>query len=181
MKKLVYVSLLAVAVMNSYNSNAQQAGVKSQKMTYPKTKKAEVSDTYFGVVQDNFIAQLEDDRSADTKAWVEAENKVTQEYLSKIPYRESIKKRLEQLWNYEKYSAPFKEGDYTYFYKNNGLQNRVLVSRQKTGQQPEVFLDPNTFSKDATTSLAGIAFTKDGTLAAYQLSEGGSDWRKVVL
>ncbi|HVV54697.1 MAG TPA: prolyl oligopeptidase family serine peptidase, partial [Mucilaginibacter sp.] len=108
-------------------------------------------------------------------------NKVTQDYLGQIPYRDSIRARLEQLWNYAKYSAPFKEGKYTYFYKNDGLQNQAVLWRQIGDGKPEVFLDPNQFSADGTTSLQGIDFTKDGSLAAYQISEGGSDWRKVIV
>ncbi|MEO8794874.1 MAG: S9 family peptidase, partial [Daejeonella sp.] len=142
-------------------------------MTYPKTKKSDVSDTYFGTTIIDPYRWLEDDRAEDTKAWVIAENAVTQNYLSKIPFRDDIKNRLEKLWNYEKYSAPFKEGDYTYFYKNDGLQNQYVLYRQKNGGEAEVFLDPNKFSKDATTSLAGLNFTKDGSMAAYQISEGG--------
>ncbi len=179
MKQFIYVSLLVTA-LSPCSSYAQRSNPKPDLM-YPKTKKADVTDTYHGKKVSDPYRWLEDDRSADTKAWVEAENKVTQDYLSKIPYRGEIKKRLEALWNYEKYSAPFKEGDYTYFYKNDGLQNQYVLYRQKEGTEPEVFLDPNKFSKDATTSLAGIEFTKDGSMAAYQISEGGSDWRKVII
>ncbi|MEI8280526.1 MAG: prolyl oligopeptidase family serine peptidase, partial [Bacteroidota bacterium] len=98
-----------------------------------------------------------------------------------IPYRDAIKKRLTELWNYEKFSAPFIEGEYKYVYKNNGLQNQSVLYRHGRGEEEEVFLDPNKFSTDGTTSLAGIQFTKDGSLAAYQISEGGSDWRKVII
>ncbi|WP_245580842.1 prolyl oligopeptidase family serine peptidase [Daejeonella oryzae] len=150
-------------------------------MTYPKTKKTDVSDTYFGTTVKDPYRWLEDDRAEDTKAWVKEENAVTQNYLSKIPFRNNIQKRLENLWNYEKFSAPFKEGDYTYFYKNDGLQNQYVLYRQKEDSEPEIFLDPNKFSKDGTASLAGIEFTKDGSMAAYQISEGGSDWRKVII
>ncbi|MEJ7780125.1 MAG: prolyl oligopeptidase family serine peptidase [Daejeonella sp.] len=150
-------------------------------MNYPKTDKIEVSDTYFGTSVIDPYRWLEDDRAENTKKWVQAENEVTQGYLSGIPFRNDIKKRLETLWNYEKFTAPFKEGGYTYFYKNDGLQNQYVLYRQKDKGTPAVFLDPNSFSKDATTSLAGIEFTKDGSMAAYQLSEGGSDWRKVII
>nr|WP_288880932.1 prolyl oligopeptidase family serine peptidase [uncultured Pedobacter sp.] len=154
-----------------------------QKMaiTYPETKKENIKDTYFGTVVEDPYRWLEDDRAEDTKAWVKAENAVTQKYLAQIPYRKAIKERLTKLMNYEKYSQPFKEGDFTYFYKNTGLQNQSLLYRQKEGGEPEVFLDPNTFSKDATTSLADISFSKDGSLVAYQLSAGGSDWTSVVV
>jgi prolyl oligopeptidase len=125
---------------------------------------------------------LEDDTTKATANWVKAQNEVTFGFLEKIPYRETIKKRLEALYNYERLSAPFKEGEFYYYYKNNGLQNQSVLYRKK-GEEgaPELFLDPNTFSKDGTTSMAGISFCKDGSLAAYQISEGGSDWRKVIV
>src|SRR6185312_6619980 len=148
---------------------------------YPETRKTNQTDDYFGTKVADPYRWLEDDRSEETKNWVIAQNKVTSAYLAQIPFRDAIKKRLTELWNYEKYSAPFKEGDYTYFYKNDGLQNQSVLYRQKGEQQPEVFLDPNKFSADGTTSLAGIEFTKDGSLCAYQISEGGSDWRKVIV
>ncbi|MDF3078151.1 MAG: family peptidase [Sphingobacteriaceae bacterium] len=150
-------------------------------ISYPKTKKANTTDKYFGTEVPDPYRWLENDTAADTKAWVKEENKVTQDYLSKIAYREAIRKRLEELWNYEKYSAPFKEGKYTYFYKNTGLQSQSVLYRQIDGGEPEVFLDPNKFSADGTTSLAGIDFSKDGSLAAYRISEGGSDWSKAII
>ena len=112
---------------------------------------------------------------------MEKQNETTFSYLDNIPFRRELKERLEQLWNYEKVSAPFKEGDYTYFYKNDGLQNQYVVYRDKEGETPEVFLDPNTFAEDGTTSLAGLSFSENGKLAAYSISEGGSDWRKVIV
>lgn len=181
MKPILTFSLLSVALINSYTAGAQHTSPNKNTMNYPKTNKVEVSDTYFGTTINDPYRWLEDDRAENTKAWVEAENKVTQNYFSKIPFRDDIKKRLETLWNYEKFTAPFKEGPYTYFYKNDGLQNQYVLYRQKVKGTPEVFLDPNKFSKDATTSLAGIEFTKDGSMAAYQISEGGSDWRKVIV
>jgi prolyl oligopeptidase len=150
-------------------------------MPYPDTKKTETIDKYFGTEVIDPYRWLEDDMAEDTKAWVIEQNEVTENYLSQIPYRNAIKSRLEQLWNYEKYTAPFKEGDYTYFYKNDGLQNQYVLYRQKEEGEVEVFLDPNKFSDAGTTSLAGISFSKDGSLAAYQISEGGSDWRKVIV
>jgi len=141
----------------------------------------DTTTTYFGTKVADPYRWLENDQAADTREWVQAENKVTQDYLSKIPYREAIRQRLTKLWNYEKYTAPYKEGKYTYFSKNTGLQSQNVVYRQLGTGAPEVFLDPNTFSKDGTTSLAGISFTHDGSLAAYQISEGGSDWRKVIV
>src|SRR5450432_3978593 len=101
--------------------------MNTKKIEYPATKKVDTVDTYFGTAVPDPYRWLEDDRAADTKAWVKAENMVTQEYLSQIPYRDAIYKRLKQLWNYEKYSAPFKEGIYTYFYKNDGLQSQSVL------------------------------------------------------
>jgi len=171
--------LFASAFFILLHSYAQQMTIKT--LPYPQTKKVDTVDTYFGTQVPDPYRWLEDDRADDTKAWVTAENKVTQNYISQIPYRDAIRQLLETLWNYEKYSAPFKEGKYTYFYKNDGLQSQSVLYRQTGDGAPEVFLDPNKFSTDGTTSLQGIDFTKDGSMAAYQLSEGGSDWRKVIV
>ncbi|MGO4912372.1 prolyl oligopeptidase family serine peptidase [Leeuwenhoekiella sp. W20_SRS_FM14] len=163
---------------------AQTIREKSSKMIYPETKKVDTIDTYFGTQVPDPYRWLEDDRSAETEAWVKAENKTTFGYLDKIPFKEEIKKKLEKIWNYEKIGAPFKEGNYTYFYKNDGLQNQYVIYRYKTDADPstaEVFLDPNNFSEDGTVSLGGLSFSEDGSLAAYSISEGGSDWRKVLV
>ena len=153
-------------------------------VTYPQTKKVDTVDTYFGVEVKDPYRWLEDDRSEETAEWVKAENEVTYGYLEKIPFREELKQRLSDLWNYEKVGPPFKEGDYTYFYKNDGLQNQYVLYRYKTGEDPstaEVFLDPNTFKEDGTISLGETSFSKDGSKLAYSISEGGSDWRKVLV
>jgi prolyl oligopeptidase len=150
-------------------------------VTYPETKKVDTVDTYFGEQIADPYRWLEDDRSTETEAWVKAQNEVTFGYLDKIPFRKQLKERMEKLWNYEKISAPFKEGNYTYFYKNNGLQNQSVLYRKDKNGKEEIFLDPNTFSKDGTTSLGGINFSKNGSLVAYAISEGGSDWRKVIV
>lgn len=132
----------------------------TEEMTYPVTQKIPVSETYFDTeVTDNY-RWLEDDMSKETEAWVGKQNETTFSFLDQIPFRSELKNRLEQIWNYEKLSAPFKEGDYTYFYKNDGLQNQYVVYRQKEGEEKEVFLDPNTFAEDGTTSLAGLTFSK---------------------
>lgn len=151
------------------------------KIDYPVTQKGNVVDEYFGEQVADPYRWLEDDRSEETAAWVKEQNKLTFNYLSKIPYRAQIKKNITELWNYEKVSAPFTEGKYQYFYKNDGLQNQAVVYRQKAGQAAEVFLDPNTFSEDGTTSLAQLSFSKDGSIAAYSISEAGSDWRKIII
>ncbi len=177
--KMKNASLLAVIVLLT----ACQKTTKREPITvnYPTTKKVDTVDTYFGnEVQDPY-RWLEDDRSAETEAWVKQQNAATFGYLDKIPFREDLKKRLEKLWNYEKIGSPFKEGDYTYYYKNNGLQNQYVVYCKKGDGKEEVFLDPNTFSEDGTTSLMGLNFTKDGSKAAYLISEGGSDWRKGII
>ncbi|OUS24460.1 S9 family peptidase [Thalassotalea sp. 42_200_T64] len=160
---------------------ASQPSQPSQVTSYPVTRQGDVVDSYFGEQVADPYRWLEDDRSDETAAWVKAENEVSFNYLNKIPYREALKQRLQELWNYEKTSAPFVEGDYRYFYKNDGLQNQYVVYRQKDGAQAEVFLDPNTFSSDGTTSLAQLSFSKDGSIAAYSISEGGSDWRKIIV
>lgn len=152
-----------------------------EKMTYPETIKGDVVENYFGTEVADPYRWLEDDLSPETEAWVKAQNEVSFGYLEKIPYREQLRARLEKLWNYEKVSAPFKGGETEYFYKNDGLQNQSVLYLQKEDGSSEVFLDPNTFSADGTSSLAGMSFTKDGSLLAYQISEGGSDWRKVVV
>lgn len=148
---------------------------------YPETTRGNQVDEFFGVKVADPYRWLEDDLAADTKNWVENQNKTTFGYLEQIPFRSKLNKQLTELWNYEKISSPFKEGDYTYFYKNDGLQQHSVLYRTGKNGKEEVFLDPNTFSKDGSVSLAGISFSKDGSLCAYQISEGGSDWRKVII
>lgn len=150
-------------------------------VAYPQTPKNEMSDTFFGEVVPNPYGWLEDDRSAETANWVKAQNEVTFGYLNQIPYRSSLKQRLEKVWNYEKIGSPFKEGDFTYYYKNDGLQNQSVLYRKDKDGKEEVFLNPNEFSKEGTTSLGGVHFSKDGSLVAYLISEGGSDWRKLIV
>ncbi|MFV0541542.1 MAG: prolyl oligopeptidase family serine peptidase [Aestuariibaculum sp.] len=179
MKKVAPFILLLITVIACKNDKPNNMAIQ-----YPETKKTDISDDYFGITVADPYRWLENDRSSETEAWVKAENKVTHTYLDKIPYREALKNRLAALWNYEKVGAPFKEGDYTYFYKNNGLQNQNVIYRYKTGEDSntaQVFLDPNTFSKGGTTSLDGVSFSKNGKILAYSISEGGSDWRKVLV
>ncbi len=178
---ILVASVLAGCTGNSVDQPTATMQQQTQKITYPVTYKGDVVDNYFGTDVADPYRWLEDDRSAETGAWVKAENKVTFDYLSQIPYRGQLKARLAELWNYEKVGAPFKEGDYTYFYKNDGLQNQYVVYRQKDGGEAEVFLDPNTFSADGTTSMGQLSFSKDGSIAAYAISEGGSDWRKIII
>lgn len=164
-------SLLVIAAMTSLWSVAQ--------LKYPETKKVTQVDDYFGTKVSDPYRWLEDDKSAETAAWVEAQNKVTQDYLSKIPFREQVRKRLEEMWNYPKYSSPGKEGEYYYFYKNDGLQNQSVLYRQKgLNGTPEVFLDPNTMSKDGTAAVGSPAFSKNKKYAAYLIAQAGSDWQE---
>jgi prolyl oligopeptidase len=171
MNRLIVFSLLTI-ILSCQNTN---------NLKYPTTEKRVVIDSYFGTdIQDPY-RWLEDDLSEETMDWVNNQNKTTFNYLNSIPYKSNIKKRLEQIWNYEKRTSPFNEGDYTYYYKNNGLQNQYVVYRKKDSEDEEVFLDPNSFSEDGTISLTGLDFSKNGNLVSYSISEGGSDWRKVVV
>jgi prolyl oligopeptidase len=156
-------------------------GQNQKPIQYPETKKGDTVDQYFDAKVADPYRWLEDDRSTETAAWVKAENKVTYGYLDQIPFRDVLKNRMEKLWNYEKIGAPSKEGNFTYYSKNDGLQNQSVMYRKDVSGKEEIFLDPNTFSKDGTTSLGGIDFSKDGSKVAYAISEGGSDWRKVII
>ena len=166
----IFVSLIFLSCNESHKKNS-----------YPETKKIPVTDIYFDESVTDDYRWLEDDNSDDTKKWVINQNNTTFKYLDEIPFRNDLKVRLEQLWDYEKISAPFKEGQYTYFYKNDGLQNQSILYRENNKNNAEVFLDPNSFSKDGTTSLSTLSFSKTGDLVAYSISEGGSDWRKIIV
>lgn len=145
-------------------------------------KKVDTVDTYFGEQVADPYRWMENDTTQEVADWVKAENDVTFGFLSKITYRDKVKKRLEALNNYEKIGSPFKKGDYIYFYKNEGLQNHSVLYRKKGDNgTPEVFLDPNTFSKDGTIKLAGLSFSKDGSRIAYQISRGGADWTEAIV
>lgn len=182
MKKL----LLVTAALSIFVSCKNETENVREPITvnYPDTKTVDTVDTYFDVAVKDPYRWLEDDRSEETEAWVKSQNEATFGFLDNIPYREELKERLTKLWNYEKIGSPFIEGDYTYFYKNDGLQNQYVIYRYKTGEDPstaEVFLDPNTFKEDGTISLGGTSFSKDGKTLAYSISEGGSDWRKILV
>lgn len=174
MKKLTLI-LIALSVLIACKQK------ENMKIEYPETKRTDVTDEYFGTKVPDPYRWLENDTSQETVAWVKAQNKVTFGYLNKISYRSHIRDVIEKIWNYEKYGMPFNEGEYTYFSKNDGLQNQSVIYRQKANAEPELFLDPNTFSPDGTTSIGEMDFSKDGSLVAYSISEGGSDWRKVIV
>ena len=148
---------------------------------YPQTAKVDTVDTYFGDEVTDPYRWLEDDNSAETASWVEAQNDVTFGYLDQIDFRDALKSRLKELFNYERISAPRKEGDYDYWSKNDGLQNHSVVYRKKGNEADEVYLDPNTFAEDATTALRGLSFTDDGTLSVHLISEGGADWQRGIV
>ena len=184
MKKLIFPLIALSLVACDQPKEKEETAKKEITLKYPETKKVDTLTNYFGTDVKDPYRWLEDDKSKETEAWVKEENKVTFEYLNQIPYRDTLKQRLSTLWNYEKVGAPYKEGDYTYFSKNDGLQNQYVVYRYKTGEDAstaEVFLDPNKFSEDGTTSLGGMSFSENGKILAYAISEGGSDWRKVMV
>ena len=171
--------LMAIACQQNEKVVTSKAAI-----TYPATKKIDHVDTYHGVEVADPYRWLEDDRSTETGEWVKAQNDITFGYLDNIPFKNELQERIEKLNDYEKISAPFKEGAYEYFYKNDGLQDHSIVYRTTLGEEdgtPEIFLNPNDFSADGTTALRGINFTKDGTLSAHMITEGGSDWRKVII
>ncbi|MFQ6603940.1 MAG: prolyl oligopeptidase family protein [Fidelibacterota bacterium] len=148
-------------------------------ISYPETRKEAVTDNYFGTDVPDPYRWLEDDRSEETAKWVQEQNNLTFSYLEKIPFRDSLKQRLETLWNYPRYSPPFKAGKRYFFYKNDGLQNQSVLYVQETLDSPaDVLIDPNTLSEDGTVALAGTYFSPDGRYMGYALSTAGSDWRE---
>ena len=154
----------------------------AQTLHYPKAVKDDTVDEYFGTKVADPYRWLENDTSAQTAAWVEAENKVTNAYLKKIPFRQKLLKRLTELANYEKIGAPRKRHGKWYFYKNNGLQNQsVLYVMDELGAEPRVFLDPNTLSTDGTVALKGTFFSHNGKWVAYSISRSGSDWEEIFV
>ncbi len=172
MKKII----LFVALLFAVNFYAQV------KLEYPKAKKTDVVDDYFGVKVADPYRWMEDVNSDETKAWVKAENELTEKYLEQIPFRDKIRKGLTEMFNFERYSAPSKHGEYYFYYKNDGLQNfSVLYYQKGLNGKPEVFLDPNTFSEDGSVSLADVSFSNDAKYAAYSVSRGGSDWREIYV
>jgi prolyl oligopeptidase len=179
MKILFFLAVCCIAALLAACGEKKEAAAS---FVYPKTVKVDTVDTYFETQVPDPYQWLENDTSQQTGDWVKAQNEVTFAYLRSIPYREKIKQRLEQIFNYERLSAPFKEGDYYYFYKNDGLQNQSVLYRKKGEEgQPEVFLDPNKFRDDGTISLTNVSFSKDGSLVAYQISTGGADWTDAIV
>ncbi len=183
MKRLVYVlpSLLCMVACSDSASTSNSTEKTVEKLTYPETKKGTDTSVYFGTTVEDPYRWLEDDRSEETENWVKRQNEFTFDYLDKIDFRSQIKDRFSALWDYEKVGSPFKEGGVTYFYKNDGLQDQYVIYKKNDDGTETVFLDPNSFSEDGTVSLGNISFSKDGKTLAYSISEGGSDWRKVIV
>lgn len=170
-----YVNILLIAILMYSCANKPT-------VEYPETRMDTVNDTYFGAVVADPYRWLEDDRSAETEAWVKAQNLVTYGYLDQIPFRPALKKRLTELMDYPKYGSPSKVAGKYYFYKNDGLQNQsVLYELDSLTAEPKVLLDPNKLSEDGTVALSGLAFSKDGKYLAYSIARSGSDWNEIYV
>jgi len=179
MKKRLFV-LAVVPLVLFLNTCKKEQGFSQPELTYPETKKADVADDYFGTKVPDPYRWFEDLNSEDVKAWVEAENEVTFSYLEQIPFREKIRQRLTELYDYPKYSSPYRAGDHYFFYKNEGLQNQSVIYVQKGLEgEPEVFIDPNELSPDGTVRIYLTGFSEDNRYAAYSRSEAGSDWQEI--
>ncbi|NLA23989.1 MAG: S9 family peptidase [Bacteroidales bacterium] len=178
MKKIAFMSLIAIALVSCKSGG----DFKTIELKYPETKTEDVSDDYFGTLVNDPYRWLENDTAADTEEWVIEQNKVTQAYLTNIPFRKKIQERLTNLWDYPKESAPMKKGEKYFLYKNNGLQNQsVLFYKHGLDGEEIELLDPNTLSDDGTVSLSRTAVSKDGKYLAYSVSRGGSDWQEVFV
>ena len=193
----VALFVLALSIFSVSQFTSQSSAQTGQKMStapaansgngsaivYPETKKGDTVDDYFGTKVADPYRWLEADANVpEVAAWVEAQNKVTFSYLDKIPFRQKIKDRLTQLYNYPRYTAPARRGDYFFYTKNDGLQNQSVWYRQKgLDGTPEVLLDPNKLSTDGTTKLGSVGISKDGKYFGYGVSKGGSDWNDIYV
>ena len=172
MKRFIFFLVLMMSV----------ATIADAQLQYPTTRKGTVTDDYFGTIVPDPYRWLENTDTAETKEWVEAENKVTFDYLSKIPFRKKIKSRLEEIMNYPKFTAPQKIGKYYMFQKNDGLQNQSVVYIQEgLNGEPRILLDPNTMSKDGTVALGGEFPSNDDKYLAYSVQKAGSDWQELYV
>jgi prolyl oligopeptidase len=178
MKKSILL-IVATATLFACKQNMRK---EIEVKPYPESVRENITDNYFGTEINDPYRWLENDTAASVIKWVDAQNDITFDYLSHIPFREQIRKRLTEIWNYPKYSSPFKEGDWYYFFKNDGLQNQSVLYRQKgLDATPEIFLDPNILSPDGTASLASLTFSKDHKLCAIGIAQSGSDWNEIVV
>jgi len=174
MKNILFI-LLTGSIVFLYT----RCNTSGKPLKYPEAKRVDTVDVYFGHAVPDPYRWLEDDNSQETKNWVKEENKVTDEYLSQIPFRKKIKKRLEKIWNYKRRSAPWKDGGIYFFTKNNGLQNQSVYYMMKTlDSEPQVIIDPNKLSKDGTVSLTAFKASDNGKYLGYGISRGGSDWQE---
>ncbi|MES2779146.1 MAG: S9 family peptidase, partial [Bacteroidota bacterium] len=179
MKKYFYTASLLVAMASGDTLMAQQ---KNETLPYPDARKGSFTDEYFGRKVNDPYRWLENDTAAEVESWVQKENKITHAYLEHIPFRNRIKQRLTEIWNFPKYSSPFKEGEWYYFFKNSGLENQSILYRQKgLNGEPEMFLNPNKLSEDGTASLASITFSKDHKYCAVGIAQSGSDWNEIFV
>lgn len=177
MKKVLLIGV--VGLIFGCKSNEVK---KITMLPYPETKKVEVVDDYFGAKITDPYRWLENDTTAETAAWVESQNNVTQNYLSQIPFRDKLKNRLTEIWNYEKFSAPYRKGEHYFYSKNDGLQNQSVIYYKKGLEGEEkIFLDPNKLSTDGTVALGGLYFSNDYKHAAYTISRSGSDWNEIYV
>ncbi|HET7819115.1 MAG TPA: prolyl oligopeptidase family serine peptidase [Bacteroidia bacterium] len=184
MKKFHFFLVLPALFMllNSCSTTHENKIAVIDHLPYPTTNKVDTTDDYFGTKIADPYRWLENDTTAETGAWVDEQNKVTFDYLEKIPFRQQLKERLTQVWNYEKFGTPFKKGKYYFFYKNDGLQNQnVLYVQEGLSGTPKILIDPNTLSSDGTTALSGISIREDGKYIAYNLAKSGSDWTDLVV
>ena len=174
MRNLIFIITIAIFAMTF--------SCKNSKYTYPETRKDTVVDNYFGTKVLDEYRWLEDDNSEETKKWVDAQNKVTFDYLEEIPFREKLKKRISEVMNYEKYSTPFKKAGRYFYFKNDGLQNQsVFYTLKNLSDEPEILINPNKLSPDGTTALSNMAISKNGKYFAYSISKSGSDWNEILI
>ena len=178
--KIATLSIFGLLFLASCGTN-ENSNDMANTLNYPETEKGTDSAVYFGETVKDPYFWLEDDRGEATEAWVKSQNNFTFNYLDQVKYREAIKTRFSALWDYEKIGSPFVEDGATYFYKNDGLQDQYVLYKETRSEEASAFLDPNTFSEDGTVSLGNVSFSKNGKIVAYSISEGGSDWRKVIL
>lgn len=180
MIKSKFIIAIGAAVVAA-SCNDKKTEVVQEKLNYPKTEKVNQTDDYFGTKIEDPYRWLENDTAENTMRWVEEQRKVTEGYLSKIPFRKQLAKRIEELINFPKYSSPFKIGEYTFFYKNDGLQNQSVLYFQKGKEEPKVFLDPNTLSPDGTAAMNLMGFSNDNKYVAYAINQSGSDWETIYV
>ncbi len=178
----IYTCIFLAFLVISCSSKKTEIEETKMVLKYPETKKINQIDNYFGTSISDPYRWLEDDRSEETENWVANQNEVTFSYLEQIPFRAKLKERLKELWNYPKYSAPFKKGNKFYFYKNDGLQNQsVLFTQDNLESEPSIFLDPNTLKEDGTAALGSTSFSKNGNYFAYAINDAGSDWQTIYI